>query len=175
MQDGIFRAQGHSYNVGRAIFVFTGGTNEDFDEFREKIIDADKFKNAKLPDFISRLKGYLNIQGIDSEEPSVSDELMFRRAIMLRSLLEDNAESLNAPGNANKTLNVDEVVINAFLKIQRYKHGSRSMEAIIRMSQFEKGRFMASSLPSKTELDMHVDAENFLLWINQTSVSQDVD
>jgi hypothetical protein len=160
MQDGTFRAQRHSYRVGRAIFVFAGGVHETFDLFTgEK--DGDNYKSSKLPDFISRLRGYLDITGIDTaDDQRVSNELMFRRAVILRSLLEDKAKYIIHP--EGKRANIDENLIMAFLKIPRYKHGTRSMEAIIQMSLQDKGRFIPSSLPTREQLEMHVNASEFL-------------
>lgn len=54
-----------SYTVGRAIFVFAGGTAKNFDEFQRNVSNE---KGAKGPDFISRLKAHLNILPINDEE-----------------------------------------------------------------------------------------------------------
>jgi len=56
---------------------------------------------------------------------------MLRRAVIL-SLLEDKAEHLIA--RESKHLKVDEGTLRGFLECKDYKHGVRSMEAIIQMS-----------------------------------------
>ena len=57
---------------------------------------------------------------------------------------------------------VKEELINAFLHIREYRHGIRSMVAILKMSQPEKGWLQTSSLPSRAQLRMHVDDREFL-------------
>ena len=55
MEDGKFKGADTegSYSVGRAIFIFAGGTAETFDKFKAKVTEE---KNAKGLDFISRLR-----------------------------------------------------------------------------------------------------------------------
>ena len=49
------------------------------------------------------------------------------------------------------------------LKIKRYKHESRSMEAILEMSMLTNAKkWEQSYLPSKEQLKLHVDEEQFL-------------
>ena len=58
--------------IGRCIFVFAGGTSHKLKDFNNDLANEKNRKN-KLPDFISRLKGFLNvigpnpIGGIDSD------------------------------------------------------------------------------------------------------------
>jgi len=40
------------------------------------------------------------------------------------------------------------------------------MEAIVEMAQLDKGRFLVASLPAPHQLDMHVDAKQFLSLTN---------
>ncbi|NLM01928.1 MAG: hypothetical protein GX212_00845, partial [Methanothermobacter wolfeii] len=57
---------------------------------------------------------------------------------------------------------IDREVLNAFLKIPEYRHGVRSMEAILDMSILQDvKRFEKSSLPPAGQLDLHVDGELF--------------
>ena len=163
MQDGLFKAGEHTYHIGRVIFVFTGGTFPTFDEFYKNCMSKTLPKGTKGADFISRLRGHLDIKKIDSEQPQqeVSDLLMFRRAILLRSLLEQNLASIidKDTGYAR----IDRDVIKAFLMIPKYMHGVRSMEAIIHMARISRTRlsFQKASLPPPDQLDMHVDADRF--------------
>ena len=53
--------------------------------------------------------------------------------------------------------------LRALLKITRYKHESRSMEAILEMSMLTNAKkWEQSYLPSKEQLKLHVDEEQFL-------------
>lgn len=159
MQDGKFKGAGESsYRVGRAIFVFAGGTAETFKQFKDEVVED---KNTKGLDFISRLRGHLNIKGIDKNrfERTDSDLLRLRRAIILRSILEEKAQQIF--DLSGKTARIDRRLINAFLKIGTYKHGIRSMEAIVQMARPDRG-FGVGSLPSHDQLGMHVDDKEFL-------------
>lgn len=167
MQDGKFKGDDGTFQVGRAIFVFAGGTSYTFEDFCKDPEKDPKFKDAKGPDFISRLRGYLNIGDINPEEKAteISDILMFRRAIVLRSILEEKAGTIFDLDT--KEIRIDDKVTKAFLKIMKYKHGVRSMEAIIEMANFEKeeGGFLVASLPPPDQLHMHVDSKEFLEWV----------
>jgi hypothetical protein len=167
MQDGEFKGRSGTYKVGRAIFVFAGGINRTYDEFTTQQHEGggDTFKAAKGPDFVSRLRGYLNIKGINSGDDKHWPSLQFRRAIILRSLLEKDATRIiHGP---KKEADIVKAVVYAFLHIPKYHHGVRSMEAIIQMAVFDKDvsvgheRFIAGALPSKEQLSMHVDAKEF--------------
>ncbi|OJZ86786.1 hypothetical protein ASPFODRAFT_207183 [Aspergillus luchuensis CBS 106.47] len=56
MQDGVFYDKGTKKELGRAIFVFEQGTHH-FNGFPAKNLDYRDFPGAKLPDFVSRLRG----------------------------------------------------------------------------------------------------------------------
>lgn len=168
MQDGEFKEGESMHPVGRSIFIFAGGTSDTFqlfsrEEFPEDFTDDQikesslKFRNAKGTDFVSRLRGYVNILGPNpfGDEDSF---YMIRRAILLRSLLDRNAKKIFT-GNRAK---INPGVLSAFIKTPRFKHGVRSMEAIIDMSMLsDRGGFEQSSLPSEKQLELHVDSEIF--------------
>jgi hypothetical protein len=68
MQDANFVSGGIAHPFGKAIFIFAGGTKRTFEVFSRKNCDQStddygKFKNLKGPDFVSRLRGYLDIKG----------------------------------------------------------------------------------------------------------------
>ncbi len=167
MQDGLFRDGDSIHPIGKSIFVFAGGTNTTFREFlgediadeNEKKLFSIEFKGAKGPDFISRLRGYVNILG-----PNQTDEkdqlFIIRRAMLLRSLLKRKVPHLI---NDSGEVQIDNGVLRALLKIRRYKHESRSMEAILEMSMLTNAKiWQQSDLPSKDQLKLHVDEEQFL-------------
>jgi hypothetical protein len=164
MQDGKFKGAeaAGSYSVGKAIFVFAGGTAETFEEFKKATSQIDpEIVNAKGKDFISRLRAFLDIKGIDisKDEDRVSDLLALRRAILLRSILIKNAKDIF--DEATKYVRIDPELIRAFLWIDKYEHGIRSMTAIVEMSVPKRGRLQVASLPSGDQLRMHVNAEQF--------------
>ncbi|HEX2091794.1 MAG TPA: ATP-binding protein, partial [Longimicrobiaceae bacterium] len=180
MQDGTFRDAHSTFRVGRAIFVFAGGICDTFHEFYGKQRESKEFRDAKGPDFVSRLRGHLNIQGInpgansDGEVGEVGDLLMFRRAILLRAFLEESCPTIIDVHS--KKANIHRGVICAFLRTRRYEHGVRSMEAVVQMSAVSLSRrqFQRSSVPSAIQLAMHVDAEEFLRHLQDAELEGDV-
>lgn len=161
MQDGEFKDGESTHPIGKSIFVFAGGTSSTFHKFSREDKESkemNKFRNAKGTDFISRLRGYVDILG---PNPQNNKDLFYimRRAILLRSLLERKAKHLL---DSKDQINMDPGVLRAFLTTPCYKHGVRSMEAIIDMSMLKgKKKYEQSALPSKKQLEMHVDSEIF--------------
>ncbi|MBC8015323.1 MAG: Ryanodine receptor Ryr [Sporomusaceae bacterium] len=168
MQDGVFREGDSLHSIGKAIFVFAGGTSSTLKEFcGEDIEDEQKykqfllgFKGAKGPDFLSRLRGYVNILGPNQTNEHSDQLFIVRRAMLLRGLLERKVPYLISDrGEAQ----IDNGVLRALLKIPRYKHESRSMEAILEMSLLTNAKkWEQSCLPSKEQMKLHVDEEEFL-------------
>jgi hypothetical protein len=162
MQDGTFRDGESVHPIGKSIFVFAGGINSTFAGFSQDELKGpekeQEFKNAKVPDFISRLRGYVNILGPD---PADSSESVFiiRRAMLLRSLLQRKAKQLF---DSNNHVRIDAGVLRALIKVPGYKHGARSIEAIIDMSMLNgRTRWEQAFLPAKEQLKLHVDDETF--------------
>ena len=114
------------------------------------------FKNIKGPDFVSRLRGTINVLGPNPKDYNDQNYIL-RRALLLRSLCQrkfkfsDDAAAPISPG-----------IINAMLQIPEYKHGARSMEAILDMSRIEGNSWEPVSLPSHSQLSLHVDANAFI-------------
>lgn len=172
MQDGRFQQGQISHPIGRAILVFAGGTATQMAEFGQGL-SADAFKAVKGPDFVSRLKGYVNVLGpnpISVEDGSQAGDPCFiiRRAILLRAILQRNAPDLFAGGR----LSIDSGVLRALLKTRLFRHGVRSIESIIMMSQLTgKQSFERSCLPSEAQLNLHVDGLDFLVLVQQLELS----
>ena len=168
MQDGVFREGDSLHPIGKAIFVFAGGTSSTLKEFCGEDIEDEQerkrflleFKGAKGPDFLSRLRGYVNILGPNQTDRKNDQLFIIRRAMLLRALLEIKVPHLiDDRGEAQ----IDNGVLRALLKIPRYKHESRSMEAILDMSLLANAKkWEQSYLPSKEQLKLHVDEEEFL-------------
>ncbi len=157
MQDGVFRESGDIHPIGPAVFVFAGGTSATLQEFQSST-DPAADRAAKKLDFLSRLRGYLDILG-----PNPFDEndrvYPLRRAFVFRSMLLKKAPQIVRDGR----LNVDEGVLRAFLAVDRFTHGARSMEAIIdQCSLAGKSLFARSCLPPEGQLALHVDPAEFL-------------
>jgi hypothetical protein len=155
MQDAEFHAGPVVHPFGRAIFVFAGGTAKTFAEFDLSKENDETFKNVKGPDFVSRLRGYINIKGVNRQEGQTDVAHVIRRAIILRATLEKDARHLidRETGLAA----VSGGVIEGLLRIEGYLHGARSLTAIVGMSNLAESRiFGPAQLPSVELLNMHV-------------------
>jgi hypothetical protein len=161
MADGRFRDAASFHPVGPAIFVFAGGTAASFEEFIT-YHDETAERAAKKPDFISRLRGYVDVTGPNRQDArDVAWPL--RRALLLRSLVSARAPQMLHADVEGPRLDIDEGVLRAFLLIGEYIHGARSLEAIVQMSALAgKPRYERSSLPARQQLGLHVDAAEFL-------------
>lgn len=184
MQDCEFKSGESMHPIGKSIFVFAGGTSSNYEEFsretlkiklktenldendKEQIEEKiDHFGDSKGTDFVSRLRGYVNIIG---PNPGKKEDSLYiiRRAILLRSLLERKVKNIF---NSDKVAKIDKEVLRAFLLCPDYKHGVRSMEAIIEMSMLTgQKKFEQSALPPASQLEMHVDSEKFLNIVERT-------
>ncbi len=168
MQDGEF-AQGQiSHPIGRAIFVFAGGTATSVDGLGSGLPDGD-YRSAKVPDFKSRLRGCVNIVGIDRVKKGYprtdgafeSDpQYVVRRAVVLRSIIERvRPDVFEGSGRAN----IDEGLLKALLSVWSFKHGVRSLESIVELCHLgDVGMLHRSSLPPQDVLSLHVDTAEFL-------------
>jgi hypothetical protein len=163
MQDGAFQQGQILHPIGKAIFVFAGGTSTRLADFAGNT--STDFRLAKGPDFASRLKGHVDIVGPDPRggDPDADPYYRLRRAILLRSiLLRDRPGLFERHGKAAR-LTIDPGVLRAFLEVRSYRHGARSLETIVAMSTLHgKSRYERSALPAADQLDAHVDAREFL-------------
>jgi len=168
MQDGTFQQGEVTHHLGPAIFVFAGGKNESFSDFSRAIKEDHDRHIPKGPDFISRLRGYMDVLGPNRSATNSSDTLfVIRRAVRLRSILETIAEQVI---DANGRARLDQGVLNAFLQVDNYYHGVRSMEAIVKMSRLAgRWKFEKSALPPMEQLNIHVDGYQFLELARTTS------
>lgn len=156
MQDGEFRQGQLTHRIGRAVFVFAGGTSARVDDFGRGLAD-EAFRQAKGPDFLSRLRGYVDVLGPNPRDPD-DRHAVIRRAILLRSILERSAPHLFDNG----VLRIDAGVLRAFLEVSAYRHGARSLEAVVASSGLARARvFARSNLPPAAQLVLHVDPQEF--------------
>jgi hypothetical protein len=173
MQDGKFQEGDLDHPIGRAIFVFAGGTSHRYQEFGQSKDEKERqlLKELKVPDFISRLKGFLNVLGPNPIHSEGRDPFyVLRRAILLRSMLND------VPGiMKGKTPQIDSGVLNAFLTTREYRHGARSMESIIAASRLSgKNKFERSSLPPEDQLELHVEAKDFIARVHRLELKGEI-
>jgi len=155
MQDGSFLEGSLVRPIGGALFVFAGGTHATMESFKSR---ASALPGAKATDFLSRLRGFVDVLG-PNRSSAADDSFTVRRALLLRQTMLRRAPQLNGPAG----LNVDPGVANAFLSVERYVHGARSMESIVEMSALAgRSRFARASLPAAHQLSLHVDSDEFL-------------
>ena len=167
MQDGRFQHGQLNHAIGKCVFIFAGGTSHTFEEFGppEALKDAVRtYQLRKGPDFHSRLDAFYNVLGpnqrllpapIDSppSETTVEDEsdvcAPLRRALLIRALLR-------VPKDAR--LDFDPELLDALLRVRRYKHGARSLEKLALSLQpaTPDEPIRRSSLPPLAQIGMHV-------------------
>jgi hypothetical protein len=85
-----------------------------------------------------------------------------RRAVMLHGLIKRNMPDIY--DKREKELDIEDGVLNALLYVPKYKYGTRSIEAIIKMSipGDRKARsFTKSMIPPPEQIEIHVDAAEF--------------
>jgi hypothetical protein len=190
LQDGEF-ITGHTKRpIGKSIFVFAGGINENYRDLQRaidpelpakpedpgaaagKTLADEKKPVVKGRDFISRLQAHIDIMGLQPKESvsELTDEqkkerikpYTMRKAILLRGLLDQWAPQIFDVLGSKKSARMDEDLVRQFLTVWQFKHGVRSMEAIIRMSSLtEAVRYSKSCLPPETQLFMHIDRDSY--------------
>ncbi len=154
MQDGEFSEHGRNHPIGRAIFVFAGGTAHTYAEFYAK---ADEEKEKKAPDFISRLRGYVDIKGPNKISGN-DQQYVIRRALLLRNFLKMYT--------GDRIIGKDDVaaispgVLKGLLFVDKYSHGARSMESVVSQSELlSTASFGPSELPPRELLDLHLSPD----------------
>ena len=175
MQDGEFREGQLVHPIGKCVFVFAGGTSYDMENFGpsdENSEEYKKFKMLKGPDFTSRLNGYLNVLGpnkrqiydrktrnwVDDKNP---EDICFpvRRALLMRVMLEYSK---------NDKLDIDKGLLTAFIEIDKYKHGARSLETILLLTKRDGAKTLRrSDLPPREQMSLHVNYDKFIDLVNR--------
>ena len=182
MQDGEFKSGQAVHPVGKAVFAFAGGTRSSFEKFLRNAPDdtddaddadarkrAEQFRGAKGPDFVSRLRGVINVMGPNRQRRQGDDDDAFiiRRAKVLRGMLEREPTAAGLFASSGR-LDIDRGVLRALLNVRRYTHGTRSMGAILEMSRLAgKKCFDQSALPLAEQLGLHVDADEFGFFVEK--------
>ena len=174
MNDGTFTEGSIAHPFAKAIFVFAGGTCNSFEHFdrsRDEGDDGKAFRESKGPDFISRLRGYVNIKGPNPQSPDECEDQpglrrpyeeradldpahLIRRAVMLRVALERSYPGLIDPKTGRAAISAG--VVRGFLRVADYLHGARSLSAIVTMSSVGQRPYNVAALPSRDLLRLHV-------------------
>jgi len=126
MQDGEFTQGQITHPIGRAIFIFAGGTSNNVDNLGSTLSDEEK-RSAKVPDFKSRLRGCINMVGIDRNIRSIEPngvlnendpQYVVRRAVILRSIIDRIRPDVVSKDGL---INIDEGLLKAFLSVWSFK------------------------------------------------------
>jgi hypothetical protein len=141
MQDGVTYVNGIPHFIGRAIFVFAGGVKASWSDMEALLDPTDKdayarMKTLKIPDFMSRLRVVLDIDGIEIPDillrDSASDDDLaeLRRILLKRAFIIAHQMDTHWKKAARKTSG-----LLLRLLLSRYKFGARSIEAVIEASR----------------------------------------
>ncbi|WP_089934862.1 RyR domain-containing protein [Candidatus Entotheonella palauensis] len=166
MQDARFREGSLLHPFGKAIFVFAGGTKSTFNDFdcsrHPETNVREDFGRKKGPNFVSRLRGFVNIKGPNpiGNRPEEDSAYVIRRAMILRSCLERNYGRLI--DRDSEVASVSPGVIYGFLKAKEYLHGARSLETVVNACNLGRAeRFGPAELAPPELLQLHV-TEDFM-------------
>jgi hypothetical protein len=81
---------------------------------------------------------------------------------MLRAMFEKSPKTDDCFDSQDQ-LRIDTGILRALLHVGAFKHGTRSIEALLDMSRLAgKQRYDLSALPSEAQLGQHVDAKEFM-------------
>lgn len=152
MQDGTLIEGGEKLVLKRALYIFAGGTAARLSDFGNP--PTTQFREAKGPDFVSRLRGHIDVRG-----PNDPARTLLRRAVLIHSALKDVEKARTGHENANPR-GISPELLSAMLDVGRYRHGSRSIKAIIEMaaaSTEETRELRLSDLPADHVLSVHRD------------------
>jgi len=140
MQDGVTFVHGTPYYIGRSIFVFAGGVKSNWAGMEELLTQEDVsraqlVKTLKIPDFMSRLRVVLDIDGIEIDDAllteSTTEEQLedLHRILLKRAFIIAHQMDTHWKKAARKTSG-----LLLRLLLARYKFGARSIEAVIEAS-----------------------------------------
>ena len=140
MQDGVTYVHGTPYYIGRAIFVFAGGVKSSWAGMEDLLNQEDGqaaqlVKTLKIPDFMSRLRVVLDIDGIEIDDEllqeSATEEQLedLHRILLKKAFIIAHQMDTHWKKAARKTSG-----LLLRLLLAKYKFGARSIEAVIEAS-----------------------------------------
>ncbi len=141
MQDGVTYVNGIPRYIGRSIFVFAGGVKDSYSAMEAMLHTNDqeelrKIKALKIPDFMSRLRVVIDIDGIDIPDELLRDSASgaelekLKRILLKRAFIIAHQMETHWRKAARKTSG-----LLLRLLVAKYKFGARSIEAVIEASQ----------------------------------------
>ncbi len=141
MQDGVTYVHGTPYYIGRSIFVFAGGVKSNYTDMEALLDTSDDAalqltKTLKIPDFMSRLRMVLDIDGIEIPEHLLRDSATqeeldkLKRILIKRAFIIAHQMDTHWKKAARKTSG-----LLLRLLLANYKFGARSIEAVIEASR----------------------------------------
>ena len=141
MQDGVSYVHGIPHYIGRSIFVFAGGVKSSWAGMEAMLDNGkpqlhQKIKALKIPDFMSRLRVVLDIDGIEIADHLLQNGLEYaefeelRRILLKRAFIIAHQMDTHWKKAARKTSG-----LLLRLLLARYKFGARSIEAVIEASR----------------------------------------
>jgi len=125
LQDGIFRIEGNHYDIGKVLVVCAGGLCKSFSEFESRSWAAQS-RNAKLPDLISRLRGYVDVAGPNPYFPFLWDEDTIKKI----------NEELN-PSITDPKQKIDPAPIRQLLTEGKVSHPYKRESAFIELAKLD--------------------------------------
>jgi hypothetical protein len=152
MEDGKFRDGSEEFDTGPCVFIFAGGTSSTFADFQRKRVEGidDNAKAQKLPDFVSRLSGYLDIPDINppTGDQVPSDDWKIRRALVLNHFI----------GKCwpHKMPRITEEALEILLH-RKAKNGARSLRSVIEQSDHRQSVVNVGALPLDLVLDQFLE------------------
>ena len=176
MQDGTFVAKGVSRPIGKSVFIFGGGVAFSYSDFldiaggvqrmgaprsifgRKKRRGHAQTGSDKGPDFLSRLRGFLNIRGLELRSARFNKPPRYKlpqnwialltRAFIIRSELKKRCPELSMV--SSQAL--------GYLLCAKYIHGARSIGAIVEMSTVAgRSIFDLNCFPPRRLYQVHLD------------------
>ena len=162
MQDGEYYDATGKHTLGKCILVFAGATSPTFHDFQHPE-NYEFFRDQKGPDFVSRVKCFIDIAGPNPRTPDEKSYVL-RRAVLLRTFLD-----------RYDIKKIDESIVQAMLLVPTYHFGARSMETIIKMSRCKNGVLNPSDLPLSVQMAPHISARAFTNLLLQDVIEYSVD
>jgi len=120
MQDSVVGHGEDRLVLRRAVYVFAGGTAHSLADFTK--VGSPQFVSAKGPDFVSRLRGYIDVRGPNHEIRTCS-----RRAIVMRMTLGNRSTQTDCYP--------DKDLFFRFFNQGRFRHGARSISVLLEMAE----------------------------------------